>query len=75
VTPSQPTDGGTMYHDRGFAGLPEKRIHHRAIVCAVTTRARLSVINEVIADGENALHPTDRFGDYAVRFSGLKLVL
>ena len=34
-----------------------------------------SIINEVIADGENALHPTDRFGDYAVRFSGLKLVL
>ena len=25
VTPSQPTDGGTMYHDRGFAGLPEKQ--------------------------------------------------
>jgi hypothetical protein len=34
----------------------------------------LSVINEVIADGENALHPTDRFGDYAVRLPGLKLV-
>jgi hypothetical protein len=37
--------------------------------------ARLSVINEVIADGEKALHPTDRFGDYAVRLSGLKLFL
>jgi hypothetical protein len=35
----------------------------------------LSVINELIADGEKALHPTDRFGDYAVRLSRLKLVL
>jgi hypothetical protein len=35
----------------------------------------LSVINELIADGEKALHPTDRFGDYAVCLSGLKLVL
>jgi hypothetical protein len=35
----------------------------------------LSVINELIADGEKALHPTDRSGDYAVRLSGLKLVL
>ena len=35
----------------------------------------LSVIKEVIADGEKALHPTDRFGDCAVRRSGLKLVL
>jgi hypothetical protein len=34
----------------------------------------LSVIEELIADGEKAFHPTDRFGDYAVRFSGLKLV-
>ena len=34
----------------------------------------LSVIHELIADGEKALHPTDRFGDYAVRLSGLKLV-
>jgi hypothetical protein len=35
----------------------------------------LSVINELITDGEKALHPTDRFGDYAERLSGLKLVL
>ena len=28
--------------------------------------SRLSVINE-LADGEKALHPTDRFGDYAVQ--------
>ena len=36
---------------------------------------RFSVINELIADGEKAFHPTDRFGDYAVRFFGLKLFL
>jgi hypothetical protein len=35
----------------------------------------LSVINELIANSEKALHSTDRFGDYAARLSGLKLVL
>jgi hypothetical protein len=35
----------------------------------------LSVINEVIADSEKALHPTNCFGDDAVCLSGLKLVL
>src|SRR5215470_3017810 len=35
----------------------------------------LSVIHEFIANGEKALHPTDRFSDYAVGLSGLKLAL
>jgi hypothetical protein len=31
--------------------------------------------DKVIANGEKALHPIDRIGDYAVRLSGLKPVL
>ena len=45
------------------------------LVRAAGMRRALSVIKEVIADGEKALYPTDRLGDYAVRLSGLKLVL